>query len=339
MPGTYYGMLVRGFGADAATPRRSAAEAPQLVSVRQQLQQVEAVNRRESAGWGLRMGSTFDALAHGAVGMAALTAATVVDAMFVLARYGHLRTPFFGYAARRDHLGVRWDIVDRWGIEDDLRTPLVESTLVSVTGLVERLVGETPTGLTVEVDYPEPDHAQAYRQHLPVPPAFGRARSGLHVPVRWAARRPASADPQLHAALTRLLRATPEPDLEQHALLATVAQLLDATSGRLPIAHAAGRLHITPRTLERRLRRLGTTYRELVDRHRRDEAEHLLVTTQLPITMIAERLGYSDTANFGRTCRRWFGTGPREHRRRATASQDRDAPADLHTGPPGGGQR
>jgi AraC-like DNA-binding protein len=32
------------------------------------------------------------------------------------------------------------------------------------------------------------------------------------------------------------------------------------------------------------------------------------------VTEVGYRLGYTEPANFGRACRRWFGSGPRAYR-------------------------
>jgi AraC-like DNA-binding protein len=79
----------------------------------------------------------------------------------------------------------------------------------------------------------------------------------------------------------------------------------------------AERLHMTPRTLRRRLAERGTTYRRLVEEVRRDLACALLHDPELPIQTVAVRLGYEDPASFTTAFRRWVGSSPAQYRRNA----------------------
>jgi AraC-like DNA-binding protein len=72
---------------------------------------------------------------------------------------------------------------------------------------------------------------------------------------------------------------------------------------------------MSPRTLVRRLGRRNTSYRKLLDAHRRARATELLSQVQLTVAEIADRLGYDEPTNFARACRRWFGVSPRSYRR------------------------
>ena len=79
-------------------------------------------------------------------------------------------------------------------------------------------------------------------------------------------------------------------------------------------------MNLSRRTLVRRLGRCGSSFRELVDDHRRRRAGELLADPNLTVMEVAYRLGYTEPANFGRACRRWFGSGPRAYRDRLASS-------------------
>jgi AraC-like DNA-binding protein len=70
------------------------------------------------------------------------------------------------------------------------------------------------------------------------------------------------------------------------------------------------------RTLKRKLAEQGTSYTELLDRQRHTRALELL-RTDATIEQVADRLGYSDAANFTRAFRRWTGKSPRALRKAA----------------------
>ncbi|MCW5801631.1 MAG: helix-turn-helix domain-containing protein [Deltaproteobacteria bacterium] len=82
----------------------------------------------------------------------------------------------------------------------------------------------------------------------------------------------------------------------------------------LSIGRVARRLGATPRSLQRRLRAEGVSYRELVDavRHRRAIE---LVQRGIPSHDIADQLGFSEPRAFRRAFRRWTGILPSALRR------------------------
>lgn len=72
----------------------------------------------------------------------------------------------------------------------------------------------------------------------------------------------------------------------------------------------AQRLHVSARTLRRKLREEMTNYRELVDEVRLGLAKRYLRTPELRVSEIAGLLGYDEVANFRRAFKRWTGQSP-----------------------------
>lgn len=82
-------------------------------------------------------------------------------------------------------------------------------------------------------------------------------------------------------------------------------------SGRVvSLAETAQALALSPRTLVRNLARYGTTHHATGDGVRRQRARLLLADPALSLAEVADRLGFTDPANFGRKCRSWFGASP-----------------------------
>ncbi|MBF3306782.1 helix-turn-helix transcriptional regulator, partial [Pseudomonas aeruginosa] len=89
------------------------------------------------------------------------------------------------------------------------------------------------------------------------------------------------------------------------------------TPGHLPdMQTLAMELHLTVRTLRRRLDDEGSSYRLLLDEVRQALAEELLATGAIRLEEIAERLGYGEVSNFSHAFRRWKGMTPRQYRQR-----------------------
>jgi AraC-like DNA-binding protein len=73
-------------------------------------------------------------------------------------------------------------------------------------------------------------------------------------------------------------------------------------------------LHMTPRTLHRRLVDEGTSFHDLLEDVRRTLAVEHVKSGRLSIEEIAYMLGYSDLANFRRAFRRWESVPPSAYR-------------------------
>ena len=94
---------------------------------------------------------------------------------------------------------------------------------------------------------------------------------------------------------------------------ALIRQLLPY--GRANIQTVAGRLDVSKRTLQRRMKEWGFAFEELLDEIRRTEALDLVCSGERSAIEISFLLGYSDPAHFTRAFRRWTGVSPREYAR------------------------
>ncbi len=101
-----------------------------------------------------------------------------------------------------------------------------------------------------------------------------------------------------------------------------VRQVIETLLGTGTCGHrqVANALYMHPRTMQRRLREDGTTFEDIKDETRRDLAQRYLSQPDLPLSQVASLLGYSEQSAFGRSCRRWFQTSPREFRNRLTSA-------------------
>jgi AraC-like DNA-binding protein len=93
---------------------------------------------------------------------------------------------------------------------------------------------------------------------------------------------------------------------------------------------AARHLHLHRRTLNRRLKDAGTTFRQVLDHVRFELAREMLSGTRLHVAEIAARLGYRVPSAFTRAFRRWSGSSPVRWRAVATPTRDRENLRDSH---------
>jgi AraC-like DNA-binding protein len=110
------------------------------------------------------------------------------------------------------------------------------------------------------------------------------------------------------------------------SIMATLPDSADAE-------HVADALHMSTRTLQRRLAEAGTTFRDVLDGVRSGLAESYLTDTTVSIPEVAFLLGFSDQSSFHRAFHRWTGWAPgRWRRERKTPQVGRRRPSRA-TGP------
>lgn len=90
--------------------------------------------------------------------------------------------------------------------------------------------------------------------------------------------------------------------------------LICGDTGHPSVDEVARELHVSARTLKRKLAEFGATYSVLLDEIRLRDALRLLEGTRLPVDEIAVRVSDSDRANFTRAFKRWTGVAPSEQR-------------------------
>ncbi|AXQ30513.1 AraC family transcriptional regulator [Solimonas sp. K1W22B-7] len=95
--------------------------------------------------------------------------------------------------------------------------------------------------------------------------------------------------------------------------VAQLAQRADGSFARLE--EVASALCVSPRTLKRRLRECGWTYRGLIEDIRRVRGQELLTSGAGSIESVAAAVGYSMASGFHRAFRRWHSVTPGAYRR------------------------
>jgi AraC-like DNA-binding protein len=86
------------------------------------------------------------------------------------------------------------------------------------------------------------------------------------------------------------------------------------SSGMVTEQDMANALHLSLRSLQRKLREEGTSYKEILEETRRDLATKYIQNSRLSISEISFLLGFSEISNFSRAFKRWNGQAPTDFR-------------------------
>lgn len=278
-----------------------------------------ALRLSQDPGIAYEIGLASQLTKHGFIGFGLMSCATVGDALALSQRYLSARVPLFHTEIRHEHEHV---VVELQALKPlgDLYQVIFDMVLVELCCLFGRLIhgGSMPASWQSEiwVPYAEPSHYARYQTRLPRF-RFNQASPQIRFPLSLLATPIASANPvsaqiaitQCEQEMAQLLRAKP-------TLTAQVNAHLQRQRGHYPdLASVAQQLHLSERTLKRRLQAEGQNYQRLLDAARFQHACELLRMTTVSIEAVAQSLGYLDPANFTRAFRKWSGLAPRDWRR------------------------
>lgn len=100
-----------------------------------------------------------------------------------------------------------------------------------------------------------------------------------------------------------------------HVAMQVKTKIVDLlSSGMITEQDMASALNLSLRSLQRKLREEGTSYKEILEETRRDLATNYIQNSRLSISEISFLLGFSEISNFSRAFKRWHGRAPSDFR-------------------------
>ena len=126
-----------------------------------------------------------------------------------------------------------------------------------------------------------------------------------------------SGFPEIHQQAKQLIDQQLADSHLQTGLVPSLARIIKKNKQLLSenIEHVAKIVHMSSRTLQRRLDEEGVSFIGLKDQIRFESAKAALQSNQLSIEEISEELGYSDRHSFARAFKRWSGISPSAFRK------------------------
>ncbi len=196
---------------------------------------------------------------------------------------------------------------------------------MSLALVMQRAKDLAPAGsdlVELELERPPPRNPQPFRQFLSRRVSFGAGMNCVHFPRSFLDTQNPTGDRRLFELMDLQCRSLRPPVAQRGAdFLEQVRHylLLHVSEDDYPLSEIAPYFGLSERTFQRRLATHGTSLNELRDGIRKEVSFSLLTESELPISEICYRLGYSAPSAFTRSVTRWFGSSPTEVRERKTA--------------------
>lgn len=158
-----------------------------------------------------------------------------------------------------------------------------------------------------------------YQRYFGVPVRFEQPFNAVFLNSSDMAEPILDQDPQLYEIASDYIDSRfPSPSMHLVTRVRMITERL-LPLGLCTQSEVADRFCMHPRTLQRRLREEGTSFEAIKDDVRRDAASRYLSQPDIPLTRIANLLGYSEPSVLSRSCYRWFSCSPAKLREKMRA--------------------
>lgn len=277
------------------------------------MQQAERLSRDPL--YGLSMGSQLTPTSHGNLGFAVLSSKDLEQAIEVITRYSRTRTNLVSLHFRKAGTLCFIDVKEATLLED-IRGPIIDAVTATLNQAFKLVTGGEFRFNQLQLSRPAPNNLARYQSVFPE--TVIKFNSG-------------STELSFNASLLKTPNQLADPYAAKHAQQAC-EEALKAIDGEIPLSiqiktrllqskgqfptleQVAGELHLSERTLRRRLTDEGEKFQILLQETRRELAEQYLKESNRGIHEIADLLGYHDPSNFGNAFKRWTGKSPKAYR-------------------------
>lgn len=278
------------------------------------------VARTGCAHFGLLLGQRGSAANLGLIGFLAQNSPDVDSALRNLVRYlhHHDRGAVPTLARQGDAVILGYAIYQS---RVEAAEQIADGALAIACNIMRRLCGPDWQARRILFAHRAPEDSAPFRSFFRAPLCFDAEQNALVFPAEWLKRPLAAADPDLLRLLQQQIDQIEEQTVgdfpyQVRRVLRTALLTHRAAAGQVATLFA---MHA--RTLNRHLRRSGTTFQQLADEMRFELARQMLEDSAMTLGTIAAALGYADASAFSRAFGRWSGMSPGRWRGERTIGQ------------------
>ena len=260
---------------------------------------------------GFEIGMAVTATNLHAIGYACLASRTVREVLERLVRYHRMLST-----------AAQWHMIDgvfatELQLEFDERWPRepIDGVFAGVVTLLREVTYEEFAPQAIEMRRSKPATHAELRRHFGCPIEYQASDDRIlfrteQIEKFLPRQNPALAQAGDEVAIQYISRMD-RADILTKARIALIDALPDGEPTRTALAE---RLHMSDRTLARRLSERNTSYRQLLDDVRHELAIGYIRQPHVSVMEITYLLGFSDQSNFARSFRRWTDQSPTGYR-------------------------
>ncbi len=277
----------------------------------------DVVQRLNEPLLGLEVGRQINFTSYGMLAMLLMTAPDLLESARIGARFQSLSLLFSHLTVNveKDWVELRYTLPK---CEGDIKNYIADRDLIGVYIFIREVLSAPEIKLlTFGTARPKPTGIllKRYFQNVDFTPTFDQPCNWMRIPMVLARQPLKNANPLVHKvylvqAYEQMGRFFPDKDDP----IAQVRQVVAGYDNNFPtLPDIAKTLGNSDRTLRRKLKEAGLSYREILDDHKKKRALDMLAQKNMSITALTESLGYTESTSFLRAFKRWTGQTPKQY--------------------------
>jgi len=265
---------------------------------------------------GLMIGKNVRTMTLGSVGVAASSAPTLRAGLQVVESFARVHAQHSKINVEATLQGLR--VVLEWETElGDVERFYAESGLLWLQNYAELITGKVIHDARYQLGFPPPSYADDYAKYFRGHVSFNHRVTSSELPTHCLDTPSPYYNRDLwqrfQLSLEENLRALSRSDVRSYSHY--VRTLLQSSELPLPTLQSmAQTLHISERTLNRRLQNEGMCFRDLRAEVLAGWARRYLTETNDSVESVAASLGFVEASNFRRAFKAWEGCSPNQFR-------------------------
>ena len=275
-----------------------------------------AMELSQDGDFGLHVGERISPASYPVLGYTLMSCRNLSHAISQVTRYESIihNLGHFGLELTNDAMTLTWSSALP---ESSASRQVTESVMSGVRVFAERLVAREIPVRQVTFTHVAPDNLEEHHRLLGERIVFGAATNSVtcdRAILDWEVpNADASLFPLLKEHAERLLaqRADDSPSIVEDVRKALSSML---STGDVKLKQVAERLEMHPRTLQRRLNDVDSSFQDILEGVRKDMAKRYLADHSMSLAEVAFLLGYHDQSSFNRAFKEWTGESPSSFR-------------------------
>lgn len=267
--------------------------------------------------FGLQVARCWHPANLGVLGYAWLSCSTLRTGLQRLARYHQLVAQRGTTEIEEVPLGIKVRFRANRGDPADVPVAAVaiDMTMALLLDMCRMNAGAALRPMTVSLRRKTPESTAPYERFFGCPVRFGAEENAFLLSREDADSLLPSSNKQLATVFDKMLgEELAQLDKSNVVARCRAAVLEHLTSGEASAEDTAKQLHMSPRTLQRKLAEVKLTYQQLVDDTRKDLALRYIADVRRSVSDITFSLGFSQPSAFTRAFKRWTGFSPTDYR-------------------------
>ena len=279
----------------------------------------ESLRQTEDPALGLHLGESLNLSAAGLIAQISQTSRTIKEALEYCCEFASLgcRALPVTLEERDDHYRVVLTPDPEWArMSAEAVQHTIDGYLAFTIREFHSLTFNKQRPIALELGYPKPAYVSELERVMECPIAFGGEVTALLLKKEHVLAPVVTSDYKLLRVLVgHAHQKLAEIEQEVGFARAVRQSILNLVKPEFPtIEQVAGHLCLSVRSLQRKLKEEGLTYKVLLDELRKDFACDYLKQADLTINEVAYLLNYTDGSAFIRSFKRWMGMTPLAYR-------------------------